>query len=188
MSLKVSHNEKSNAKERAKMMMCSILSHRIARHAKRICSHMASCYRLTKFGNLPRQISTPKIPDDIEQFYQHELDWSITFMANQKSIGEEKLKKLIIDFSSPIPPIAAENIAMYAINIRKQNSTVGLPLIKIGILFRNIFGGILDITDDYEKLQCFMRLFLLEYIYSILLGARYMGPKYPHFIFGLLTK
>ena len=85
---------------------------------------------MTEFGNLPRQISTPMIPEDIERFYQLELDWSISFMSKHKNVGVEKLKKLLIVIFSPIPPIAADNIASFAISIRKQSPTIGLPLFE----------------------------------------------------------
>jgi len=96
--------------------------------ADRICSRKDSGYRLTEFGNLPLQISTPMIPHDVELFYRPELEWSIAYMSKHKNVYVKTLRNLLLENFSPLPFSAAENIAKYVTSIVLKNPTIGLPL------------------------------------------------------------
>ena len=84
--------------------------------------------QLDDYGDLPRQVAHPAIPYGVEAFYQPELDWCISYMAKHPNTEVDTLMKQLVKEFAPIPPIAAEKTACYAVNIRGQKQTIGLPL------------------------------------------------------------
>jgi len=106
------------------------LSESVSKIVDRICSRPDLKYILSDYGDLPRQISNPTIPGDVEKFYRAERKWCITYMVENPSVGQDKLAKCLGIKFKPTPPMAAKRIAAYAFSIRTIDQTVGLPLFE----------------------------------------------------------
>ena len=114
----------------AKEVIEELLSKRVSNIVDRICNRPGSKYFLSDYGDFPCQVANPVIPHDIEKYYQTELDWCIVCMAENPNLGQEKLARHLEIIFKPIPPMATKRISTYAVSIRTQDQTVGLPLFQ----------------------------------------------------------